>query len=771
MMSQSFAVYPSNCAGAESKNAYLQAQFHQSSQDCFWSPADQSAFHQYAQYGSNYYYNYSELDEAQTNHAWLHAQQHGYDQFAQEAQQNGYDQVAQEAGVQCCVNLADFSDFSDSEEEEEKAPAKSAVKPVLPKSTSTDSVRLDDSTSTDAGSSDTESDACSSPKASSTEDASSTTNASDSSDTESEACSSPKASNRTLHSRDALLLLRIAVGMCANPPARWSTQPREGDGSEWRNEAASKQASNGKTKLVASPNSWGAQQIKLARAGPKQSDEEIVRGMKSILNKLTLEKFDALYEKLINCGISNDAHIKLLVHEIFDKACLQHQFVDMYADLCMRLEKWLESAQTETTSNEFRRILLNQCQESFEASIAPSADHLNDLAAEELLEAKMRHKQRVLGNVRLIAALLVRGMLAPRVLMSVAQTLLKDTSEQDALESLAVFLTNVGPKFDVKTWPYHAQLCSVFDKVQELTKSKEVAPRLRFLLKDVLDLRATSWADMKKATKKNEGPMKLEEVHQKAAVEEKAQMQAPRTQRTNKKDDDRSLTLKDLKAACTSKPATPKTNQVDKKPGTLNQADKKPGTPKANQADKKKDGQEQKAKQNKKAPVAPSSPAATQYHGSALQLPKVVAPESPAKAVQQANAPFDLRAFRRQLNEILKELSATRDTVSAFRRLDGLQVPLKFQTNEFSNLLTRIAEERCGASRRVMWAFSASLAGKTFDSDMCANGIKSFFDDVFEDLCEEVPRLSEILKNELVPTLSATVNAEKLSKSIPASLK
>jgi len=98
-------------------------------------------------------------------------------------------------------------------------------------------------------------------------------------------------------------------------------------------------------------------------------------------------------------------------------------------------------------------------------------------------------------------------------------------------------------------------------------------------------------------------------------------------------------------------------------------------------------------------------------------------------------------------------------------------VPLKFQTTEFSNLLTRIAEERCGASRRVMFAFCASLAGKTFDRDMCADGIKSFFDDVYEDLCEEVPRLPEILKNEFVPTMYATIDASKLNKILPVSLK
>jgi len=732
-MNQSFAVYPSNCAGAESKDAYAEAQFYQSDHS-LWSAADPSAFHQYQQYADyGYdYSNYSELHEAQMNYAWT-----------QQAQQNGWHDDAPQAGQRsamgCCVNLDDFSDFSDSEEE---APAKQLVvavnQPSLPKSMSSDSVRLDDAASTDAAS---------------TGDAASTTNASDSSDVESEVCPSPKANSR-VYSLDALLLLRVAVGMCASPSAQWSTQPREGattssqsaegDGSEWRREATAKQLTGASMKLVASANSWGARQIKIAnsRCQLYQSDEEIVRGMKSILNKLTLEKFEPLYVKLINCGIRNDGHIKLLVHEIFEKACLQHHFVDMYADLCMRLEQWLGFAQTDTSSNEFRRILLNQCQESFEESTAPATELANDLGDEEQrLEAAARHKQRVLGNFRFIAALLSRGMLAPRVLLSVTQTLLKDPSAPDALESLAVFLTNVGPTFDDKEWPHYALLCSVFDQVDGLTKDKNVAPRLRFLLKDVLELRATNWADRKKATKKTEGPMKLKEVLHKTLVEEKAQVQPPRSLKTTKKGRDQNL--KDLKAACASKPESLKTNQV---------VDKK----------HKSDGE------RKKSLVATAK---AQYYGSATPPVNVTTSKSPPKEVQQPNAPFDLRTFRRQLNEVLKELGATRDTVSALHRLGGLQVPLKFQTNEFSNLLTRVAEERCGASRRVMFAFCASLAGKTFDRDMCANGIKSFFDDVYEDLHEEVPRLPDILKNEFVPTMRATIDADKLNKILPASLK
>ncbi|CAJ1431299.1 unnamed protein product, partial [Effrenium voratum] len=59
-------------------------------------------------------------------------------------------------------------------------------------------------------------------------------------------------------------------------------------------------------------------------------NESIARSIKSILNKLTLEKFQALSQQLLSCGISTAQHVEVLIREIFDKATTQHHFIDMY---------------------------------------------------------------------------------------------------------------------------------------------------------------------------------------------------------------------------------------------------------------------------------------------------------------------------------------------------------------------------------------------------------------------------------------------------------
>merc|ERR1719224_44022 len=116
----------------------------------------------------------------------------------------------------------------------------------------------------------------------------------------------------------------------------------------------------------------------------------------------------------------------------------------------MKLEKFLDDSETDATATGFRRILLNQCQKSFEDSLQAPVKVDQEVAEDERLELETRHKQRVLGNTRLIGALLTRGMLSPRVLIFCATELLKDPAAPHALESLAALLTAVGPKFDEK---------------------------------------------------------------------------------------------------------------------------------------------------------------------------------------------------------------------------------------------------------------------------------------------------------------------------------
>mmetsp|Transcript_49681 Transcript_49681/g.115980 ORF Transcript_49681/g.115980 Transcript_49681/m.115980 type:complete len:824 (-) Transcript_49681:62-2533(-) len=272
--------------------------------------------------------------------------------------------------------------------------------------------------------------------------------------------------------------------------------------------------------LEVSENSWAKIQQRrreeaeaAKKGGSDSSDEEIARRMKSILNKLTLEKFDELYKQLTECGITKEEHIRILMQEVFEKATTQHHFVEMYTSLCVHFNDWCSE---HLKVGKFKHVLLDQCQESFEANLKDPPKEMSPkkkaaATPEELEdheEKRQRYRLRVMGNIRFIGQLLVKKMVASKILTACTEALLKEASPS-SLEALASLLTIAGKEFDVPTWQHHDNLEKIFKKMGKLTKDKSLDCRTRFLLQDVLDLRACGWMDTKVATKKLEAPRKL----------------------------------------------------------------------------------------------------------------------------------------------------------------------------------------------------------------------------------------------------------------------
>merc|ERR1719487_1610605 len=86
----------------------------------------------------------------------------------------------------------------------------------------------------------------------------------------------------------------------------------------------------------------------------------------------------------------------------------------------------------------FKRILLNECQVSFEENLKPVAN-VQSLQAHDRQQVEKLHKRRMLGNIIFVGALLERKMLASRILISVVGELVVEPTAA-SLECLAVFL-------------------------------------------------------------------------------------------------------------------------------------------------------------------------------------------------------------------------------------------------------------------------------------------------------------------------------------------
>lgn len=220
--------------------------------------------------------------------------------------------------------------------------------------------------------------------------------------------------------------------------------------------------------------------------------EKTVRSVKSILNKLTRDKFDTLYSQLFACLESKEMRptlIEAIAQEVFAKATVQHNFIEMYADLCAKLHVDLEKMATQEVS--FKRALLDQCQHSFSVHLEPP--RIDDgLDYDEQYEALVKYKTKMLGNVRFIGNLLRLRMLSPKIIFNCTEELL-NIGTPEALETLCAFLETLGAAFDTREWQGRQKLDEVFTRIELLAADPRQIPRTKCLLKDLLDKRGNHW--------------------------------------------------------------------------------------------------------------------------------------------------------------------------------------------------------------------------------------------------------------------------------------
>jgi len=271
--------------------------------------------------------------------------------------------------------------------------------------------------------------------------------------------------------------------------------------------------------LVPSASSWS-----VGVRGESSEDERKIRQIKSILNKLTVEKYDSLYAKLIELEIESTSHVEELVKDLFLKATTQHHFIEMYTRLCVQFsedwsrrkseeleasgeEKELDEMQVKKARNEFKNLLSSRCQDLFE-KMDEKPEHIDEIEDEDTrFEAHCLWKKKMIGNVKFVGQLVNQHMLPKKVLINCINLLL-DNGSPDCLETLAAFLDIVGPEFDKADFKKKADLDKCFNEVKKLSEDTSQTTRIKCLLLDVLDRRAKGWSSQSSTL----GPQKLDEV-------------------------------------------------------------------------------------------------------------------------------------------------------------------------------------------------------------------------------------------------------------------
>jgi hypothetical protein len=411
-------------------------------------------------------------------------------------------------------------------------------------------------------------------------------------------------------------------------------------------------------------------------------------------------------------------HLETLIHEVFEKATTQHHFINMYADLCSLLHThFAQNPITDDPKMNFKKILLNACQASFERHLTPPSG-LEKLDDQDRTVAEQRYKMRMIGNIRFVGALFVRKMLASKVMFAIIEEFFSDPTPE-ALESLAALLTAVGPTFDVPDWPHRPMLTGIFHEVQKLIKQPTLKSRVRCLLKDVLDLRANQWQDRK--PKKMEGPSTLEEVALKAAAEEGGSSATPTTCNGF------TTVTRATRSAVKQVSGNGDSGSITRLAGDLF-------------------GSSLKVPASKESSVSPQKTAPTMS-----ELPK----KRKEKASEER---FDKDACRSEISKALVELRLSHDVKEAIVRIAGVAVPVSQQQDELCELLVRITEEGSQTVRKAGFDLLAGLFSEGhWKPSALRKGLETFKEELCIDLKVDVPGLPKIVTEELHPAFAILV--------------
>ncbi|KAK7241867.1 translation initiation factor [Aureococcus anophagefferens] len=282
-----------------------------------------------------------------------------------------------------------------------------------------------------------------------------------------------------------------AAGRRGPPRARTAAGARRPEGGGGARERSPPRPKKAPPKEYSKP-AW-------AKVGDETSDKKTLKQATSILNKLTLEKFERLSAEFCALPFDSVALVKGAIDLIVDKAQHETHFVGIYAELCVKLSETPMTGLGEVEKGKkFRRMLLERCQAEFEM------DHSAVQAELEALEPGPRKlriaeiRKLYIGHMFFIGALYKHEMLKESIMHHCVQELFGDPDEPDGekIECLAKLMATIGKQLDAAALEKKESMKfmkAYFKQLKKLAVNQKLESRIRFMVKDLCELRDDLW--------------------------------------------------------------------------------------------------------------------------------------------------------------------------------------------------------------------------------------------------------------------------------------
>eukprot|EP00903_Cladosiphon_okamuranus_P012976 g12110.t1 len=268
----------------------------------------------------------------------------------------------------------------------------------------------------------------------------------------------------------------------------------------------------------------------------KLSTEQVLMKANAILNKMTLEKFNKLSLSFMDVGLRDPEVVTGVIDMIVDKAQMEPHFSSMYADLCERIARTPIPGLGEAAvgkdsskgSRKFRKMLLLKVQEEFEKDwqgLFAAVQNDSNLADDEKEEKEFGLKKKYTGHMRFVGELYKVELLKERHVHAAIHDMFGNADEPDEerLECMVKLLQTCGNKLDQTGSPDTVKdMKRLFKRIGKVSDGRQVSSRIRFMLRDLIELRKNHWVPRREEEKAKT----MQELHNDIAKEEESKNRA-----------------------------------------------------------------------------------------------------------------------------------------------------------------------------------------------------------------------------------------------------